>query len=86
MASSKQQSDVRASQAKSTKRAGKPGFFQIVLSTLAAAFGVQSNRNRERDFSHGSIFPYIAAGVIFTVLFVVAVIFLVRLVLHTAGA
>jgi hypothetical protein len=66
---------------------GKPSlsFFQIVGSTLAAAFGVQSSRNRQRDFSHGRVSHFIVAGVIFTVLFVLAVIFVVRLVLSSAG-
>ncbi len=61
-----------------------PGFWQIVLSTLAAAFGVQSRKNQERDFKHGSITTYIIAGVIFTVVFIAAVIFIVNLVLHQA--
>jgi hypothetical protein len=63
----------------------KPGFLHIVMSTLAAAFGVQSNKNRERDFLSGNIYTYIIAGVVFTVTFVVAVILVVRLVLKSAG-
>ncbi|MDQ2075484.1 DUF2970 domain-containing protein [Marinimicrobium sp. ABcell2] len=63
----------------------KPNFLHIVLSTVAAAFGVQSNKNRERDFKGGSIYTYIAAGVIFTTLFVLAVILVVRTVLANAG-
>ena len=58
----------------------RPGFFAIVLSTLAAAIGVQSNRNRERDFAQGSPLPFIAAGIIFTVLFILTVITVVNLV------
>jgi hypothetical protein len=59
----------------------RPGFFTIVLSTLAAAIGVQSSKNRERDFAQGSPLPFIVAGVIFTVLFILAVITVVNLVL-----
>lgn len=59
----------------------KPGFWQIVFSTLAAFIGVQSNKNRERDFKHGSIGVYIAAGIIFVVIFIAVVITLVKLVL-----
>lgn len=55
--------------------------WQIVTSTLAAAFGVQSSRNRERDFSRGRAMPFIIAGVIFTVLFVLAVMLVVNMVL-----
>lgn len=64
----------------------KPNVFQIILSTLAAAFGVQSSKNRERDFTSGSITTYIVAGVIFTGIFVLLVVLLVRLVLANAGA
>lgn len=63
----------------------KPNVFQIVLSTLAAAFGVQSSKNRERDFTSGSVATYIIAGVIFTAVFVLGVLFIVRLVLANAG-
>lgn len=59
----------------------KPTFWQIVFSTLAAAIGVQSNKNRERDFTGGNIYTYIAAGIIFTVVFVVVMIFIVKAVL-----
>ena len=58
-----------------------PRFFAIVLSTLAAAIGVQSSKNRERDFAQGSPLPFIVAGVIFTVLFILAVVTVVSLVL-----
>ncbi|MGM8226473.1 DUF2970 domain-containing protein [Cellvibrio sp. ARAG 10.3] len=59
----------------------KPTFWQIVSSTLAAAIGVQSNKNRERDFTGGNIYTYIAAGIIFTVVFVVVMILIVKAVL-----
>lgn len=63
----------------------KPNLLQIVLSTLAAAFGVQSSKNRERDFKHGSIKVFAAAGIIFTTLFVLTLIFVVKMVLNQAG-
>ena len=64
---------------------GKPNFWQVVLSTLAAAFGVQSSKNRARDFTHGSLKVYITAGVIFTALFIFTLVAVVRIVLHQAG-
>lgn len=63
----------------------KPRFWKVVLSTLAAAFGVQSRKNHEDDFKHGSIAAYILAGIIFTVLFVFAVIWVVGAVLANSG-
>jgi hypothetical protein len=57
-----------------------PGFFAIVLSTVAAAFGVQSQKNYQRDFKQGNIWIYIASGILFTVVFVLAVASVVSLV------
>lgn len=61
----------------------KPGFWAVLMSTFAAAFGVQSQRNQERDFKHGSIWVFIAAGLIFTIVFVVTVYTIVQGVLST---
>jgi ABC-type glycerol-3-phosphate transport system permease component len=63
----------------------KPSFWKIVLSTMAAAFGVQTKKNLEEDFKHGSIYAYIAAGVIFTSLFIVIVFMVVQAVLKSNG-
>ncbi|MDO3382531.1 DUF2970 domain-containing protein [Gilvimarinus algae] len=65
------------------KKPQKPGVFQIILSTLAAAFGVQSNKNRERDFSQGNLYIYIVAGISFTLIFVLSLVFLVRQLLQS---
>ena len=67
------------------KKAQKPNIWQITLSTIAAAFGVQSQRNQDRDFKHGSLYTYIIAGVIFTLLFVITVVMVVKLVLANSG-
>jgi hypothetical protein len=53
----------------------------VIASVLSAAFGVQSSRNRERDFSQGQYRQFIIAGVIFTVLFVATLVVVVNLVL-----
>jgi len=63
-------------------RERKPSFGQVVLSTLAAAIGVQSDKNRERDFKGGSFKAYIAAGIIFTGLFVLTLVLIVKTVLN----
>ena len=59
----------------------KPSLMQVILSVLAAAIGVQNSANRERDFTHGNPVVFIVAGLIFTVIFVLAVIGVVYLVL-----
>lgn len=60
-------------------------FMQAAISVLAAFFGVQNRRNRERDFTRGRVSHFIVLGVIFTALLVVAVIVAVRLTLKQAG-
>ena len=54
---------------------------KIIRSTLAAAIGVQSKKNRERDFEEGNAGAFIAAGIIFTALFITTVFGVVQWVL-----
>ena len=65
-------------QQNTAKKASIP---QIALSVVAAAFGVSTNKNRERDFSQSSPIPYIIGGIVFTVVFVLSIIGVVSLVL-----
>ena len=58
---------------------------EMLQSVLAAALGVQSGKNRSRDFSRGKPSHFILLGVLFTSVFVVVLFALVRLVLHLAG-
>ena len=53
---------------------------RITLSTLAAAFGVQSQRNRAKDFEEGNAGWFILAGIILTVVFIFTVLTVVNLV------
>jgi Protein of unknown function (DUF2970) len=58
----------------------------FMSSLFAGAFGVQSEKNRQRDFEHGKFSHFIIGGIIFAVLFVLVVYGIVQLVLSTAGA
>lgn len=62
-----------------------PTFWQMLHSVLAAAFGVQSGKNRERDFTQGKPSHFILLGLLFTALFVLVIFGVVKLVLHLAG-
>lgn len=64
------------------KKKMKPG--QVISSVFAAGLGVQSSKNRERDFSEGSAGTFIAAGLIFTALFIGGLYLLVQIVLKSA--
>lgn len=52
----------------------------ILQSVFAAALGVQSSKNRDRDFKQGNIGIFIAAGILFTALFIGGVIAVVQAV------
>ena len=62
-----------------------PTFWQMLHSVMAAAFGVQSGKNRARDFSQGKPGHFIAIGLLFTLVFVLLLVGVVKLVLHLAG-
>ena len=53
---------------------------RVVQSTLAAAIGVQSKKNRERDFEEGNASTFIVAGILFTVLFIATIVVVVSAV------
>ena len=53
---------------------------RVVQSTLVAAIGVQSKKNRERDFEEGNAGTFIVAGILFTVLFVATIVVVVSAV------
>jgi len=59
----------------------EPNLLQVIASVLAAAFGVQSNKNRQRDFQKGNVLLFIGVGVIGTILFVLLIVGTVKLVL-----
>lgn len=61
------------------------GFLALIQSTLAAIFGVQSDKNREEDFKQGDASQFIAMGIIAVVVIVVVMILVVRSVLESAG-
>ena len=55
-------------------------FKRFMQSTLAAAFGAQSHRNRAKDSDEGNAGWFLAAGIPFTVIFIVTVLPVVNLV------
>jgi hypothetical protein len=63
------------------KHPDKISLFSLIQSTAAAAFGVQTQKNRERDFSQGKPHVFIIAGLIFVLVFVLSVYTVVQMVL-----
>ena len=62
-----------------------PSFLSVLGSVLASMFGVQSNRKREQDFSHGKPSQYIIIGLLVTVVFMLTIWGVVSLVMKLAG-
>ncbi len=62
-------------------RPAKVGFITVVKSVLASFFGVQSQRNRERDFAGGNPLHFILVGLAATLGFVLIMWGLVSLIL-----
>ena len=79
--------DVRASADESSPdtASGKETLnpLQVVGSVFAAGLGVQSSKNRERDFKQGRAGTFIAAGLLFTALFIGTVYTVVSMVLSS---
>ncbi len=62
-----------------------PSLLAVLGSVLASMFGVQSNRKREEDFTHGKPSQYIVIGLFATVVFVLTIWGVVSLVMKLAG-
>lgn len=54
-------------------------FFHTFKSVCAAFLGVQSDKNRKRDFNEGKLSHFIIAGVIAVVIFITILIVAVNL-------
>jgi hypothetical protein len=68
-----------------TKNMQSPSFLGVLGSVLASMFGVQSNRKREQDFTHGKPSQYILVGLLVTVVFILTVWGVVKLVMKFAA-
>lgn len=63
-----------------------PSLFGVLGSVLASMFGVQSNKRREEDFTHGKPSQYIIIGLAVTTVFVLTIWGVVSLVMRLSGA
>ena len=59
----------------------KLSLIDVALSVCAAALGVQSSKNRKRDFSRGNPTTFLFFGALFTIIFVLTIIGIVHLVI-----
>lgn len=69
---------------KSEQRTGT-GWSNVMISTIAAACGIQSKANRHRDFQHGKPSTFIIAGIVFVIVFIFGLYGIVQLVVNLAA-
>jgi len=62
-----------------------PTIWQTIASVSASFFGVQSAKNRERDFKHGKASHFIIIGILMTIGFILMVWLAVKFALKSAG-
>ena len=60
------------------------GMLNTIKSTIAAACGVQTKSNRERDFEQGKPSTFIIAGLVFVLVFILGMYGIVQLVMSLA--
>ncbi len=72
-------------QSAQSRDAVQVGWMQSMGSSVAAAFGVQSYKNRERDFQHGDIRKFVVSGVVLTFAILLSLVGLVQWVLAIVG-
>ncbi|MBC6414423.1 MAG: DUF2970 domain-containing protein [Chromatiales bacterium] len=60
-------------------------YWDIVKSVLASFLGVQSDKNRKRDFQQGKASHFIVVGIVMTILFIVLLWGIVQFVLYMSG-
>lgn len=66
---------------KPTQKSNKPSLGAVIKSILAAGIGVQSDKNRTRDFEQGNPLTFIIGGIVFTLLFIATLALVVGFVL-----
>ena len=67
-----------------TQRKGT-GFWRTLQSTIAAACGVQTKANRERDFAQAKPSTFVIAGILFVIVFIIGMYGIVQLVISVAS-
>ena len=74
-----------AGTAQVTRNNSGTGFINVMKSAMAAAIGVQSQANRERDFTQGKPIHFIVAGIVATLIFLFCVGLFVKVMIATGS-
>ncbi len=60
--------------------------WEVFQGVFAMFIGVQSEKNRERQFKYGKFYQFLIVGIFVTFLFLIHIVLLVKLALSWAGA
>ena len=60
--------------------------WEVFQGVFAMFIGVQSEKNRERQFKYGKFYQFLIVGIIVTIIFLLHIMLLVKFALRWAGA
>jgi len=60
--------------------------WEVFQGVFAMFLGVQSEKNRERQFKYGKFYQFLIVGIFVTFLFLIHIVLIVKYVLRWAGA
>lgn len=63
----------------------KVSFLSMIQSVFAAIFGIQSDKNRQKDFKKGDASQFIVLGIVTVVAIMITMAIVVSSVLESAG-
>lgn len=62
-----------------------PGLFSLLQSVIAAIFGVQNDKNRQKDFQKGDATQFIALGIGAVIFILIVMIIIVKSVISNTN-
>ncbi len=77
--------DAQTSEQEDENNANSIGFLSVIGSVLAAIFGIQSEKNRQRDFQQSSPVAFISVGIIVVMTLVITMIAIVDAIISSTG-
>jgi len=60
--------------------------WEVFQGVFAMFIGVQSEKNRERQFKYGKFYQFLIVGIVVTIIFLLHIMLLVKFALRWAGA
>lgn len=67
------------------ERKGKTSLWEVTQGVIAALFGVQSAKNRERDFKRGDPADYIAIFTVAVIAMVILMVVFVKVIISSSS-